>query len=135
MSNRNVYIIDAADIDATNGLIVPKDLDTDNSGDTVDATAFDLDPTKKQEWSIKVVNDSDQEVDSLPLITTNDDQDFTEYDELTQLDVTVSTGSPPANVEMQDTDVIAGSVNTRLDVGAAATGTVKIVFESREMVQ
>lgn len=132
----NVYEVDAADLDETNGTIVPKGITTDIDGDDVDEDAFEF-PRKyrshKHEWAVKIVNDADQDVDVTPLITTDDDPGLEEYDSVNGLATTVGQGDPPDNVELFESDIIGNAIAVRLQPAAAATGTVKIVFQSRRM--
>lgn len=126
----NVYEIDAANLDGT-GNIVPIDL---NGGES-DDRPFSLDHEVKEEWAIKVYNDSDQDVDATPLVSTSDDGGFAEYDTVDALTTTVSSGGDiPGSVELLDDDEVAGYIALQITAAATpAAGTVKVVFQSRKM--
>jgi len=133
---QNVFEIDAADLDEVDGTIVPKELAEDADDDAIDEDAYEF-PRRhrsiKHEWGIKVVNDADQDIDGVPLLTTDDDEAFDEYVEVDPTATTIGQGTAPDNVELFEGDIIANSVGVELTPAAAATGTVKVVFQSRRM--
>jgi len=133
MTRENVIEVDAADLD-TGGTIVPKGLSADVNDETLDADAFRLDPSTKDEWAVKVYNNSDQDIDATPVVSTSDDDTLSEYDTVDALTSTVpSGGTVPGSVELLDSDLVAGHLGVELTPAAGATGTVKVVFDSRSM--
>jgi len=133
MTRENVIEVDAADLD-TGGTIVPKGLSADVNDETLDADAFRLDPNRMDRWAVKVYNNADQDVDATPVVSTSDDKTLAEYDTEDSLTTTVSSGGTvPGSVELVDSDLVAGHLAVELTPAAGATGTVKVVFESRSM--
>lgn len=123
---KTVYEVDASTLD-TGGTIVPTDLDEEVAAYSFGGNGY------KTEWGIKVVNDADQDIDATPLLSTSDDDDFAEYDTVEGLNVTVPSGTSPDNTELLDSDLLGAYLGIELAPAAAATGTVKIVFQSRNM--
>lgn len=130
--SRNVYVIDAADLDETNGSVVPTDLAQDNADVAIEDDSFALTPAKwKHEWAVKIINDCDQAVDATPVVSTDDDLTMTSYTTVDALNTNVGTGTPPDNVELLSSDTVAGAIGVLLNPAAAATGTVTVVFQKR----
>lgn len=124
MTEQDTYELDAANLD-TAGTLVPTDL-PGNDG-------YALGTSKAKTWGVKIVNGSDQPVDATPILSTSDDRTLTEYDTVDSETVTVSSGSPPNNVELVDADVVGGVLGVQLTPAAAATGTVTVHFIDREV--
>ena len=122
---KNVYEVDASTLD-TGGTVVPTDL-------AEEVAAYSLAGNRdKTEWGIKILNGSDQPVEATPLISTSDDPELTEYEYLDAMAETAATGEVPANIVLLDSDVIGAYLAVELAPDAAATGTIKIVFQSRD---
>ena len=124
MTETDKYELDAANLD-TAGTIVPTDLPGND--------AYSLGTGQAKYWGVKIVNDSDQDVDATPVLSTSDDRSLTEYDTVSGLTVTVATGSPPDNVELLDSDLVGGALGVELTPAAAATGSVTVHFIEREV--
>jgi len=133
----NVLLLDATVIDA-GGVLVPTDigngdLDTVPRGYDFSAiNSFSL-PSRsvRSAWAIKAVNDGDADVDVTPAVSTADDSSLNDYAEDSTA-TTVSTGSPPDNVEHLTSETVAGHLAAELVADPAPTGgTVTVVFEPR----
>ena len=132
----NVVVLDATVIGA-GGIAVPGDIDNtdlDNPPRGYDFSEFDAYPLSraiKSDWAAKVVNDADEAVDAVAAVATSDDATLSEYTE-DGSSQTVSTGGPPANVELIDGSTVAGHLGVVLSADPAPTaGTVTVAFNSR----
>ncbi|MCU4743469.1 hypothetical protein [Natronoglomus mannanivorans] len=121
-THKNVYRIDAADVEG--GMLIPKDIEGE-------VDAYELNRSVKSDWAIKVVNDTDADVDATALVSTSDDSAFEAYAE-DGAPETASTGDAPDNVVYITGETVAGYLGAELAADPAPTsGTVTVVFNSR----